>query len=124
MFVIQAATIGGRIVEKARWEIPNVSAYQEGQTMQVNVPTKDSNLLHYVAKQGRTDCAVERDDRGSVNLTFVVKQIRHMLEASNGNVDTMVVIVPVTRPVEHILLYVMDREHCDERVVRAVRAKD
>lgn len=122
--MIQAATINGRIIDKARWEIQNVSAFQEGQTMQVNVPTKDANLLHYVAKQGRADCMVERDDRSSVNLTFVVKQIRHMLEASNGGVDTMVVIVPITRPVEHVILYVMDTEKCDERFVRAVKARD
>ena len=123
MFIIQAISLTGKIVEKARWEVAP-TFLTEGQTIQVNIPIDDADAMKFIATQGKQECSVEREGeerRGSANLTFVIKQVRHMLETEPVGMDTMVTVMPLNRTVDQVMLYIFDSSRCDERFMKAIR---
>lgn len=120
--VIQATTISGKVVDNARWEVDGRASFNEGQTMSVSVPTKDGPLLGFLSRGQSAGCMLDGQKGSfSVILTCVIKQVRHMVETASRSVDTLVVVVPVNRTAEQVLLYMMSPQKCDPRFVRAIR---
>lgn len=123
MASIQATTIGGVIIDRARWEIASIDSVQVGHTLAVCLASDDKSLLAHVRKQSKTECSLDRSDDGknSIVMTFLVKQVRHMLELNPTKLDTMCIIVPSSRFAELVMLYLFDPTKCDRRFVEAVR---
>jgi len=121
MATIQATTIGGVIIDKARWDVPSLVSVQIGHTLALCLNSDDKSLLANVRKQAKTECSIDRaeDGRCSIVATFLVKQIRHMIDA--GNFDTMCIVVPISRYAEQIVLYILDPAKCDKRFQEAIR---
>lgn len=120
--IIQATTIGGEIIEKARWELPMLGSIQIGHTVSICLNSSNRNLLSHVRKQAKTECCVDKREDGSLYIVveFTVKQIRHMIDEKES--ETMCVLVPVNRYVEQVVLYVFDVGKCNGRFVAAVRS--
>lgn len=120
--VIQATTIANKIIDGARWEVTSLSSFARGQKVSVELPTKDPQLLGYLSKNMNNDCMLD-GERGqySVVMACVVNEVRHMVLLSSGTVDTMVVVLPTNRLVEHVLQYLLSPNKCDPRFVKAVR---
>lgn len=123
MLVIQATTIGGVMVEGARWEVENITNMREGHVVQVSLRCSDKELLSYLSKQTGDSCVVDKDNNSfHVILRHLVKEIRHMVAGTSKAMDTMVIVIPVNRMVESALLYCLHPERCDKRFIQAVRA--
>lgn len=120
-FIIQATTISGSIIEKARWVVQPSNPVLVGQTISVYLKTDDKNILSEVAKRGRHDgCCLEEDDGSShVVITFISKQISHMIDEQK--LDTICIVVPSGRHAEQVMLYLLDPEKCDRRFIETVR---
>lgn len=120
--VVQIATLNGRTVEGARWELPSVPGLQEGQSFALSFPTKDKQLVAYLTKASNSDCMVDKDASGyNVMLSFTVRRIRHMLAVQTKHLDTMTVITPVNRSVELVLQYLIDPKKVDQKFYKMVR---
>lgn len=121
MVTIQATTIGGSIIDKARWEVPSINSVQVGHTLSICLNSDDKNLLTHIRKQEKTECSLDRAEDGkyTIVVTLVVKQVRHMLDASKF--DTMCIVVPMSRHVEQVILYLLDPSQCDKRFAGIVR---
>ena len=121
MASIQATTIGGSIIEKARWEVPNLDSVQTGHMLAVCLNSDDKSLLASIKKHNKTECSLDQseDGRNVIMATFLVKQIRHMIDGANF--DTMCIVVPTSRYVEQVTLYLLDPSKCDKRFVGTVR---
>lgn len=94
--------------------------------MQVSLPTSDVHVISYVKKQAKQELGLEKDENKgknahSVILKFVVKEIRHLLDTTTSDMDTMVTLVPVDRVVEGVLTYLLHPEKCDPRWVQVMR---
>lgn len=123
MSFVQASTISGAIIEKARWEVQSLSNVQAGDVMTVCLNSEDKNLLTHIRKQAKTECYLDKSDdgRSSIVATFVVKQIRHMIDGQSF--ETMCIVTPASRHVEQIVLFLLDPEKCDRRFVEAVHGR-
>jgi hypothetical protein len=120
--IIQATSLDGKIISAARWEVPNIVNLREGHNFQISILTKDTKLLGYIGKQSGSDIAVDHNqDEYSVILGCVVKQIRHLLETGTKQLESMAVIVPASRVVEGIIIYIMARDKCDPRFVKLIQ---
>jgi hypothetical protein len=121
--IIQVTTISGSIIENARWEVENIVNLREGHGFQINWITKDTNLLAYVGKANNRECSVDRNkDIYSVVLSCLVKQIRHMLDSNEKQIESMAILVPSNRVVENIIIYLASPDKCDPRVIQLIRA--
>lgn len=120
--IIQATTIAGKIIDGARWEVTSLSNFQQNQRVSIELPVKDPNLLGYLSKTQNKDCMLD-GERGqySVVMACVVSDVRHMIYISNKTVDTMVIVKPIHRTVEHVLEYLLSPGRCDQRFVRMIR---
>ena len=98
MLVIQATMISGKIIDGARWEITSLSSFQKNQKVSVELATKDPALLTYLSKTPNNECMLD-GEKGeySVVMSCVVSDVRHMIHATNGTSDTMLVVVPTNR---------------------------
>lgn len=126
MPIIQANTISGKFVDEARWEVETFENLREGQTIQVVLPAKDSNLVEYLAKVGKMECSLERvgkTKRHTVTVMLRIVGFKHMLEPDKGQMESMAFVVPENRIVENVLLHVLRSEHVDQRFEAAIRAK-
>ncbi len=118
MLIIQATTISGKIINGARWEVTSLSTFQKGQKISVELITEDLKLVSYLNKSSNMDCMVDEEKHAkSVVVSCIISDVRHMVHVLNKTLDTMVIIVPVNRLVEHVLQYVFDVNECDKRFV-------
>lgn len=108
------------MIEKAKWEVNTLTNLQVGHQIQISLPTKDPNLISYIAKIKSSDCAIEKNgNEFAVIMTCLVKHFRHMLD--EGKLDSMAVLIPINRTVESIMIYIIEPEKCDSRFVNIVR---
>jgi hypothetical protein len=123
MTSIQVTTIGGVIIDRARWEVPSLDSVQAGHALAICLPSDDKSLLAHIRKQSKIECAIDRseDGKNSIIITLLVKQVRHMLELNPSKFDTMCIAVPTSRFAELVVLYMLDPTKCDRRFVEAVR---
>lgn len=121
MSVIQAVTISGEMIEKARWEVASLAEVHPGDAMAVSVGQPAKELVAHVQKQGKAECSVDALDGGQVCVTvaFSVHQVRHMVDESG--MASMCLIVPASRYAEQVLLYAMAPNRCDRRFSEAIR---
>ena len=120
--VIQATTISNKIIDGARWEVQSPTYFARGQKVSVELPTKDAQLLGYLSKNMNNDCMLDgTKDHYSVVMACVVNEVRHMVYVASQSADTMVIVLPTNRLVEHVLQYILSPTKCDPRFVRAVR---
>jgi hypothetical protein len=123
--IVQACTLAGKIVEGARWEVEFPSGVQEGHLVALNVGFSDAALNGYLSRMPSPDCLVDKGPSGySVALSFKVKQVRHMVEASRKGVseaETMAIVQPVNRLVENVTLYIVSPARCDPKFLHGVR---
>jgi len=123
MLVIQAASASGKLVDGARWSV-DVPWLQEGHSVSLNVPVKDPNLIGYVGKTGSMDCVVDKDDgKYSVSMACKVVRLRHMVNTASGTAESLAIVTPVNRLVEHVLMYIVQPSKCDPRFVALVRGE-
>jgi len=123
MLVIQAMTTSGKMVEGARWSV-DVPWLQEGHSVSLNVPVKDPALIGYVGKAGSVECVVDKDEgKYSVSLACKVVRLRHMVNVGAGTSESLAIVTPVNRLVEHVLMYIMQPAKCDPRFVALVRGE-
>lgn len=121
--IIKVSTIGGRLIEEARWEVNSISNLREGHAFQVSLPTSDMNLVAYAGKTGSKECSIDGTKGSySVVLTCLVKQIRHMLEDGSKQVESMAVLVPSNRVVENVIIYMLSPAKCDPRVSQLIQS--
>ena len=119
MPIIQAYTLQGTIIEKAKWEIPNFENLKENQHLQINFKFDDKKLSYYL---GKNNMIIEKDknkNNYSINLTFQISSFRHLLIPPNS-LESMVIITAINRTNESILLYLMDKDKCDPRFINLV----
>jgi len=123
--IIQVTTTEGRVLEPLRHEVDTRAELRENQVFQISFQTDDKALALFAAKMRSTDCLVEKLEKGkgghSVVLTLSVRQIRHLMDARTGEVESLVVISPTSRQVDVVLSYLVDPEGCDPRIRTAVR---
>lgn len=122
MPTIQASTLSGAMVESGLWRVKSVNM-QVGHMVQINFLSDDTKLFEYVKKQQRFECMGEYDEKGgnhTITLAFKVKTVRHMFDTKTSNVDSMVVITPMDRYVEQVMIYLLDRKKCDPRFIAAI----
>jgi hypothetical protein len=122
MPVIQATTINGSIIERAKWEVKTLGDLREGHNIQVSLPVTDKNVIEYMSKgvHPRNECVLEKDKSGySIILTVKVMEFRHMLDTPS-DLQSMVNVVPVNRVVEGILTFLLGRDLCDPRFLSLI----
>ena len=124
--IIQVTMLNGNIVENARWEVDSVDI-KDGHMFQISIPTDDTKLLRYLNKHTSSDISVDKisddkTDRYSVILNCVVKQTRHLLESSSSQMSTMVMVIPANRFVESIMMYMVQHDNCDPRIVKLINS--
>ena len=120
--VLQVATLSGKTVEGARWQVPDVHGLQENQSFALSFPTKDKQLVAYLTKVPTSECSVDREKGDySVQLSFQVRRIRHMLTVNSSKVDTLAMLTPMNRSVEAVLQYLINPAKVDPKFVKAVR---
>jgi hypothetical protein len=120
--VLQVATLSGKTMEGARWEVPSVQGLQEGQSFALSFPTKDKQLVTYLSKTPVSECSIDREKgEYSVQLSFQVRMIRHMLSVNNSKVDTLAVLTPVNRNVELVTQYLINPARVEPKFVKMVR---
>lgn len=128
--IIQAFTLSGRILEGARWVINGNSFFSVTQKINVELPVKDSQLLTFLSKNPRNECVIDKaekdeNDKGkaaySAVLTCTITDVRHMVSIASSTVDTMVVIAPANRWVEHIMQYILNPNRSNPQFLMAVR---
>lgn len=123
MPAIQATTIGGKLIDGARWEVKSLSDMREGQNLHVSVPVGDKNLIHFLGKQTGMDCVLEREEDKShyVVLTTKIMQFRHMLDHSTGDLESLVYVSPANRTVEEVLTYMLDKDKCNPKFIEMLK---
>lgn len=121
--IIQTTTIGGTIIDKARWEIKDQSLIREGHSICLEFPISDKKLISYISNLKSTDCNIDRDEEKNyfVVLNCLIKNIRHMINTQNSEMETMIITIPSNRMVENILLYILDPKKCEPKFVKIVR---
>lgn len=123
MPVIQIATLReGSIIDGARWEVERLENAREGQTLSVSLQTDDPQIMGYVAKQSKAECALDKSPGGSsVVIRCTIREIRHLIDAASGHAETMIVAVPANMYVEGVLTYMLHPSKCDPRWVQVIR---
>lgn len=122
--IIQVASISGRIIDSAKWKVESISNLREGHGIQVSMPTNDSQLLNYIGKAANVECSVDRNKNDySVILGCMVKQIRHMLDTVDSDLESMAVVVPSNRIVESVIVYLVDSSKSDPRFVKLIQSQ-
>jgi hypothetical protein len=120
--IIQVTSLDGKIISSARWEIQSIVNLREGHNFQISILTKDTKILGYIGKLNNTDLSVDHNkDIYSVILNCVVKQIRHLLETSTKQLESLAVVMPASRMVESVIVYMMSQDKCDPRFVKLVQ---
>jgi hypothetical protein len=120
--VLQVATINGKTMEGARWQVPTVPGLQEGQSFALSFPTKDKQLVTYLSKAQVSECSVDREKgEYSVQLSFSVRRIRHMLSVNGTQVDTLAILTPENRNVELVAQYLINPAKAEPKFIKAVR---
>jgi hypothetical protein len=120
--IIQTTTIGGTIIEKARWEIEDQSLIREGHGVYLEFPSTDEKLVFFISNLKSMDCNIDIEDKKyTIVLNCLVKNIKHMLNTQNGKMETMIITIPANRIVENVLLYVLDIKKCDPKFIKLVR---
>lgn len=97
---------------------------QVGHDVAVCLYTEDKNLLSHVRKQAKTECSVNAENEKSyVVAVFKVNNIRHMIDQSSdgSSFESMYMIVPISRFVEQIVLYLLEPSKCEIKFVEAIR---
>lgn len=123
MLIVQATSLGGIMVEGARWELDAITNVRETQIMQLSVPCKDRDLIAYVAKQGRETCVVDKEKTSySIIMRCIIREIRHLISSETKTMDTMVTVVPSDRTVESVLQYLFNPQKADKRFVQLIRS--
>lgn len=90
--------------------------------MAICIDTDDKDILSYVKKQAKKECAADQiGNRNFISITFVVDSIRHMIDGKKF--DTMMMVIPEGKYAERVVLYLLDPEKCEKRFVEAVRHK-
>jgi hypothetical protein len=122
--IIQTTTIGGTIIDKARWEIKDQSLIREGHGVYLEFPISDEKLISYISNLKSTDCNIDKEEKiYTVVLNCLVKNIKHMLNTQNGNMETMIITIPSNRVVESVLLYILDPKKCDPKFIKLITGR-
>lgn len=124
MPIIQATTIGGKLIERGRWEVSTLENTREGHALQlsVNVESKEKNLLKFLGKQESADCVLEREGKSYyVVLTFQIMRYKHLLDHEKMSLQSMAFVVPINRTVEQVLTYMLDRDQCNPKFVELLK---
>jgi len=120
MPIIQAMTISGRLIEKAKWEVNTLENVREGQVIQINIPVKEPNMIKYLSKT--TDTVLDKDGKKySVNLSVTITGFRHLYEPSQKQIQSMITVIPINRTVEQILVHLLDKNNSDPKFVAHIR---
>lgn len=122
--LIQAKTISGTLIENATWKIVGSHSIREGQSIYLELETKDIKIVNWVAKLKSVDCNVERDEENKekfyIIASYSILEIKHML--SDKKLETMVHIVPMNRTIESVTLYILDRGKCNPRFIKSLNS--
>lgn len=123
MPLIQATTIGGKLVKGAKWEILTLSNMREGQSLHISIPVKDKKLIHFLGKQTGMECVLEREENKDhyVVLTMKIMSFRHMLDHSTSELDSQVYVSPINRTVEEVITFLLDEEKCNPKFIELLR---
>jgi hypothetical protein len=122
MPIIQAVTISGRFINKAKWEVDTLANLREGHNIQVSLPVKDKNLISFLTKSNKINHTLEKiGNKFSVILTMKLTQFRHMLDTNPLDFQSMAVVTPLDRTIEGILLYLLSKNECDPRFVALIK---
>lgn len=124
MPIICATTIDGKWIEAARWSVGSIADLREGNDFQLVLPVKDEALTAYLAKNQRPEVQLERaDGKPQVTIGLKVVRIRHLLEPPD-DLQSMVLLVPVNRAAESVLMYLLDLPACNPKFVAMIRGKE
>lgn len=118
MPVLQAYSISGQIIEKARWEVESFRDLHMEDMLQVSIPSKDPDLLLWLNKhQSRELGLIKEKNKKSyfVVLSFRIARFRHMVEEGKLTIDSMAQVYPMNRDIELVLLYIIDPSKSDPR---------
>jgi hypothetical protein len=125
--IVQATTMRGDLVEKARWPVNDLLAVQEGQRILVNFSSRDKNIISYISRQQSSDCMLDTqgNQKGetTVILGFRVQEIRQMIDAKTSKVDSMVIVTPANKVVEAAMMFMLQPEKCDPRFLGMLKER-
>lgn len=120
--IVQATNMAGIILDKARWEIDFPVGLSDSQQVAINIVLTDAPMIQYLIRHPSSDCLLDKNkDTYSLALSCRVTQIRHMIEVLSGKANSIAMIAPINRMVEHVLMYIYSVTQCNQQFVRAVR---
>ena len=121
--VVQLTSFSGKMIEGGKWEVDIQAGLQLEQTISLNLPIKDPALIKYLGKQQSSGCVVdkEEDNTYTVAVACKVMRIRHMIHTLTNKAESMAVIMPEDRTCEHVLMYLLAPNKCDQRFIALVR---
>lgn len=130
MPIIQVTTIGGKIIEKAKWEVETLANMREGHQLLISMDVSERNLVQFLGKHGGMDCVLEKKDKTILNgddegyyvvVTLQVMKFKHMFDHEKLTLSSMAFAVPINRTVENVVTYLMDQSKCDPRFTQAIQ---
>lgn len=128
MPIIQAVTISNAYPNNCRWAVRTIENLREGQGFQLVLSTTDKAVATGLGKIRSSSVSIEREKDGkySVILSFLVFEVRHMLEIGAGEgeteaVQSLATIKPKDRTAEAVLLWFQDPSAADPKVIEWIR---
>lgn len=125
MPILQAYSIGGQIIEKAKWEVDTFHNLHADDIVHISIKSDDRNLLAWVNRNKSKELGSEtiKDDKHyNVIMGFRIAKFIHMIENGDKFIDSLAQIVPISRNIELVLIHMLDPNKSDERFKEIIRS--
>lgn len=128
MPTLQAYTISGHMIEMARWSVNTLQNLHLDDIIYISMTSEDKTLLKWITSVNNREISAERigkQSKGySVIMAFRVSRFKHMLDGNDPEIDSMAMITPMNRDIEHAIIYILDPNKADPRFVNMLLSKN
>lgn len=121
--IIQVTAISGNIIEEANWELEFGIPPTDSHEVSLNFESQDVKLLSLLNANERNGLVIDGDVENGFNLSmkFDVKKIKHIVDISTKEVKTFIILSPVNRTLEQILLYLINPRYCNHNFLKMIK---
>ena len=112
--IIQVVTISGQLIDSEVYEMETGLTILESHEVSLNYETQDMNLINYIVKNEQRGTMVDGDNKEGYTVTIKcdVKNIKHMLDTKELKSQSIVLVSPVNRNAEQVLIYLVSPDLC------------
>lgn len=125
MPILQGYTSSGKVIDKARWEIDSFQGMYPNDTIQIVLRSDKADLFKWAVAKKDKNIWVEKTAGKEFTIT-VGMRIERFIHLFDGKpkVESMAVLMPSDKMIEHILVLVLDSDNADPRFEKLIKGNN